>query len=819
MWDNLTNLAKKGIDIASDVSNTIAPLLAEENPWNEDEIDPGAGLRNKEEENRGENAEQEEDSEIPPYDITGSNRVSVELSSQLEGKNIMLREELEEMETMFHTSTRELQRLLSERDSEVSKLRSELQLLEAEAPNSQLDDVRNEKEVVPAAVRCDDTPPRVDTEETAVEKMLRDEIASQQTANMFLQSDLERQAADFRAQFESMQREIAIQEQNHVNLTGELTSLRNELQVHAKSLLEAQKQAKISESEVSSLNLALDEARDELRTKESIALSQESELVEARAKFAEKELLWKEERERYSVSLELQQQSLASVQDEVRRKLRSSLNTEHSELLPVRSAIEGGGADEVSCFETMTAADAELSQSSAAETETKLEEMSLKFESQSPEVDRLKAQIQQYVCEIAEEKQACSMLTNDVEQLQASSDQYHEELKGKSHKLDVFTKEMERMRETALQTQIMLEGKYATMEDQSAELLRMEHSIVQLREELGDKSSTILALAKELELLRQKAKEGLDDDHQSALSDEDLKGGTERISMDNKMDEGSSIQSHAEEEREIIMKLEVELKEALEKLELNEGLLTKQIQDSEELTFQMSEALAETQTKLDMTERELEPLTRERIEAKSSAKQLLESVERLIPSAVSEGEEQLSIPTVHQLALEAIQKLWEASELIARRLADALSSVGIECKLSEPLDVISALEEAVAAGAFSLSREAEDNNSKLRGQIYNLEKEMVALGEEVSAKDKTCGQLKVIIDQLRSAHRSGTEASSVLSAERDQLAATVKQTREELEYRQRIIKDLESRLTEASSKAESTRELQNKVLITLMAGC
>ncbi len=815
MWDNLTNLAKKGIDIASDVGNTIAPLLAEENPWNEDEIDSGAGLRNEEEKNGGENAEQEEDSEIPPYDITGSNRLSVEPSSQLEGKNIMLREELEEMETMFHTSTRELQRLLSERDKEVSKLRSELQLLKAEAPNSQLDNVRNEKEVVPSAVKCADTPYRADTEETAVEKMLRDEIASQQTANKCLQSDLECQAADFRAQFESMQREIVIHEQNRVNLTDELASLKNELQIHAKSLLEARKQAEISESEVPSLNLALDEARDELRAKESIALSQESELVEARAKFAEKELLWKEERERYSMSAELQQQLLASAQGEVRRKLRSSLNTEHSELLPVKPAIEGGGTDEVSCFEATTTAEAELSQSSAAETETTLEKMKLKFESQSSEMDRLKAQIQQYVCEIAEGKQACSVLTNDVEQLQASSDHYHEELKGKSHKLDVLTEEMERMRETALQTRIMLEGKSAAMENQSAELLRMEHSIVQLQEELGEESSTILALTKELELLRQKAKEGLDDNHQSASLDEDLKGGTERISMDNKMDDGSSIQSHAEEERERIMKLEVELKEALERLELNEGLRTKQIQDSEELTFQMSEALVEAQTKLDMAERELEPLTRERLEAKSSAKQLLESVERLIPSAVSEGEEQLSIPTVHQLALEVIQKLWEASKLTARRLADVLSSVGIECKLSEPLDVISALEEAVAAGAFSFSREAEDNNSKLRGQISTLEKEMVAMGKEISAKDKTCGQLKVIIDQLRSAHRSGTEASSVLSAERDQLAATVKQTREELEYRQRIIKDLENRLTDASSKAESTRELQNKVLITL----
>ncbi len=812
MWDNLTSLAKKGIDIASDVSNTIAPLLADENPWNEDEIDSGASLRN-EEENGGKSAEQEEeDPEIPPCGITDNNHVPVGPSSRIEGRNIMLKEELDEMETMFHISTRELQRLLSERDKEVTKLRSELELLESKAPNIQVDDVANEKVIPAAACRRDDTPDMADTEETAAVKMLKGEIASQQAANMC-------QAEDFCAQLESMQRVIVTHEQNRANLMDELTSVKNKLQVHAKSLLEAQERAEISESKVSSLNLALDDARDGLRTQENIALSRESELVEARAAFAERELLWKEEIERYSMSAELQQQLLASAQDEVQRKLTSP-SMEHSELLPVRPVIEVDSADEVSHFETTTAADAELSQSSAAEIETKLEEMRLKFESQSFEMDHLKVQIQQYEYEISEGKQARSVLTNDVERLQACSDEYDKELRSKSLKLDVLTKDMERMGEAALQTQIVLEGKTAAVEDQSAELLRMEHSMMQLRDELGEKSSTILALSKELEQLRQKAKEGLDDGHhESALSDEDLKGGTESTSMDNKKDDNIMVQRH-EEDRERIRELEAELKEALEKLELNEGLLAKQIHDSEELTFQMSEALSEAQTKLDITERELELLTREHLEAKSSAKQLLESVERPIPSAAS-GDDgaQLSIPVVHKLSLEALQKSWEVSELVARRLAGVLSSVGIKCKLSEPLDVISALENAVAAGAFSMSREAEDNNSKLRGQISNLEKEVVALDKEVSAKDKTSGQLKVIIDQLRSAHRSGTEASSVLSAERDQLAATVRQTREELENRKGIIKDLESRLTKATSKAESARELQNKVLITLMTSC
>ncbi len=445
MWDNLSNLAKKGMDIASD---TIAPLLVDDNPWNESESNYGHGAGNEKEGEvgdmgGGENAEQEEYPEIP-YDVekkpvTGSTHVSVEPPLQLEGKNRMLREE---MERMFHASTHDLQRLLNEKEKEVSKLKSELQLSAASASDSQLlsqrspaygellvevemlrrkvrgDGVKNEKEVIPAVASSDDRPPRGDTEEAAVEQQLRDKLLSQQTANKDLQSDLERQAAleqqlrdelsslqtankglqsdlghqaaDFRTQFESFQSEIATHEQNRVNLTDELTLLKKEIQVHASNLFEARKQAEISESHVSSLNSALDEVRDELKMKEGIILSQESERVEVGAKHAEELLLWKEERESDSMSAELQRQLLASAQEEV-EELRKSLNTERSKFLPVQSSTERG-ADEISSFETTTVADLSQSIDKAAT----LGEMKVNFESQAFEMDCLRAQVQEY---------------------------------------------------------------------------------------------------------------------------------------------------------------------------------------------------------------------------------------------------------------------------------------------------------------------------------------------------------------------------------------------------------------------------------------
>ncbi len=864
MWTNLSTLAKKGMDIASDVSNTIAPLLAEENPWNEDEGNSGFGSGNEEDYGRGggegggKNTEQEEDySSKISYDrendlVTGSADVSIEPSLQLEGKNRMLRDELEEMEKMFHASTHELQRLLNEREMEVSELKSALQLSAASISDRQLSsqhstaydellvevemlrrkvrdsNMRDEKEVAPAVATSVDRPPRADTEETAIEEQPQGEqLASKQSATNkgHLQSELEHQAEDFHAQFESMQNEIAMHEQQNVNLMGELASLKKELQVHDRNLLQARKQAEISESEISSLNALLDGKSCELTVKEDTILSQEFQLLEMRTKYAKEPLLLKEEKERNSMSSELQQQLLASAQEEI-QKLRASLSssTEHDKSSSLRTepTTERDSAGDVNCLET-TAMVADLSLKSSVEA--KLEEMKFKFDSQTSEMDHLRAQIRQYEREVTEGKQERIALTNDMEQLQTSNAEDHEELKGKSHELDVLKEEMRRMHETGVETQTILEGKSSAMEDKSAELMRTQHSIEQLQEELGEKSSTILTLTSELELLRQKAKEGLDDDHhQSAtlVEEEDLKGSsTERISADNRIHDNLAQQN----ERERSMKLEAELKEVLQKLELNEGI-EKRLQGSEELAIQAREALVETQSKLEMTERELAQLKRDYLEAKSSAQQLLQSIERVIPTAaaVSEGEEQqLSIPVVHHIASEAMQILWDVSDSAARRLADVLSSAGIKCKLVQLEDVINALEEAAAAGSFSSSRAEteEDNNSEqqqqLRGRISMLEKEIFALSNEVSVKDKTCSQLKVIIDQLRSAHRSGAEASSVLSAERDQLATTVKQAHEELEYQQGRIKDLESRLSDASSKEESIRELQNKVLLRLAA--